>query len=346
MVLFTLILAPLLLLLLFLIVRPKPIIIPIKNRHVFISGGSSGIGLALAQKAVSEGARVSLLARSLHKLEEAQKSIREAHGVDVAIFSADVRDHNAVERAVAESGPIDVLVVNQGIFVPGAVENQASDVIKSVIDVNLTGSFNVIKAALPWMKKRKDGAPASIALMSSQAGQIDFRVGKQVGIYGYSAYSATKFGLRGLAEALQQELISDNIHVSVIYPPDTQTPGFEQGISSSTNRIVVLIRIITFGCFAERKIRPELAGMIMGSGGGALSAEEVAKKSLDGIKSGSFSIWFNLEGYMLGFSGAGFSPQTSFPVAFLEIVFAGLSRLAALFIVWSWYRIIQKKHAN
>ncbi|KAK8585820.1 hypothetical protein V6N13_050790 [Hibiscus sabdariffa] len=316
MVLFTLILAPLLLLLLFLIVRPKPIIIPIKNRHVFISGGSSGIGLALAQKAVSEGARVSLLARSLHKLEEAQKSIREAHGVDVAIFSADVRDNNAVERAVAESGPIDVLVVNQGIFVPGALENQASDVIKSVIDVNLTGSFNVIKAALPWMKNRKDGAPASIALMSSQAGQV--------GIYGYSAYSATKFGLRGLAEALQQELISDNIHVSVIYPPDTQTPGFEQ----------------------ERKIRPELAGIIMGSGGGALSAEEVAKKSLDGIKSGSFSIWFNLEGYMLGFSGAGFSPQTSFPVAFLEIAFAGLSRLAALFFVWSWYRIIQKKHAN
>ncbi|KAK8623871.1 hypothetical protein V6N13_065233 [Hibiscus sabdariffa] len=317
MVLFTLILATLLLLLLlFLIVRPKPVSIPIKNRHVFISGGSSGIGLALAQKAVSEGARVSLLARSLHKLKEAQKSIREVYGVDVAIFSADVRDHSAVERAVAESGPIDVLVVNQGIFVPGALENQASEVIKSVINVNLTGSFNVITAALPSMKNRKDGAPASIALMSSQAGQV--------GIYGYSAYSATKFGLRGLAEALQQELISDNIHVSVIYPPDTQTPGFEQ----------------------ERKIRPELAGIIMGSGGGALSAEEVAKKSLDGIKSGSFSIWFNLEGYMLGFSGAGFSPQTSFPVAFLEIVFAGLSRLAALFFLWSWYRIIQKKHAN
>ncbi|KAB2083982.1 hypothetical protein ES319_A05G303900v1 [Gossypium barbadense] len=70
MFLFTLLLAPFLLLLLYFIVRPEPVTIPIKKRHVFITGGSSGIGLALAQKAVSEGARVSLLSRSLHKLEE------------------------------------------------------------------------------------------------------------------------------------------------------------------------------------------------------------------------------------------------------------------------------------
>lgn len=52
----------------------------------------------------------------------------------------------------------------------------------------------------------------------------------QVGVYGYTAYSASKFGLRGLAEALQQEVIADNIHVSLIFPPDTETPGLEEGI--------------------------------------------------------------------------------------------------------------------
>ncbi|XWS66273.1 hypothetical protein CRYUN_Cryun05aG0185300 [Craigia yunnanensis] len=106
MFLFTLLLAPFLLLLLYFIVRPQPVIIPIKNRHVFITGGSKGIGLALAQKAVSEGARVSLLARSLDKLEEAQKSIRLDYGVDVAIFAVDVRDYDAVKRAVVDSGPL------------------------------------------------------------------------------------------------------------------------------------------------------------------------------------------------------------------------------------------------
>ncbi|XVF82854.1 hypothetical protein PTKIN_Ptkin16aG0083700 [Pterospermum kingtungense] len=167
-----LLLAPFLLLLLHFIVRPKPVKIPIKNCHVFITGGSSGIGLALAQKAVSEGARVSILARSLQKLKEAQKSIRLAHGVDVAIFAVDVRDYDAVERAIVDSGPIDVLVVNQGIFVPQELVKQGLDEIKSMIDVNLVGSFNVIKAALPMMRNRKDHKPVSIALMSSLAGPV------------------------------------------------------------------------------------------------------------------------------------------------------------------------------
>lgn len=55
----------------------------------------------------------------------------------------------------------------------------------------------------------------------------------QVGIYGYTAYSASKFGLRGMAEALQQEIIADNIHVSLIFPPDTETPGFVEGLKSN-----------------------------------------------------------------------------------------------------------------
>lgn len=171
---FALLLAPvlLLLLLIYFIVRPRPVNIPIKGRHVFITGGSKGIGLALAQRAVLEGARVSLLARSLPNLEEAQKSIRLTYGIDVAIFSADVRDYDAVQRAAVEAGPIDVLVVNHGVFLNQELEKQGLDVVKLMIDVNLMGSFNVIKAALPLMKGRKDRHPAAISLMSSQAGQV------------------------------------------------------------------------------------------------------------------------------------------------------------------------------
>jgi 3-dehydrosphinganine reductase len=208
-----------------LIVRPRPIKIPIKSRHAFITGGSSGIGLALAHRAASEGARVSILARSGSKLEEAKKSIQLATGVEVATFSADVRDYDAVSKAIDESGPIDVLIVNQGVFTAKELVKHSPEDVKFTIDVNLVGSFNVIKAALPAMKARKDRGPASISLVSSQAGQV--------GVYGYAAYSASKFGLQGLAQALQQEVISDDIHVTLIFPPDTNTPGFEEGKKAS-----------------------------------------------------------------------------------------------------------------
>ncbi|KAL5541636.1 hypothetical protein UlMin_009346 [Ulmus minor] len=304
-----------LLLLLYLIVRPRPVRIPIKNRHVFITGGSSGIGLALAHRAAAEGARVSILARSLNKLEEAKESIRLATGIDVAVFAADVRDYEALRKAAEEAGPIDVLVVNQGVFVPQELEKQDLDEVKFMLDVNLMGSFNMIKAALPEMKNRGNRGPASIALMSSQAGQV--------GIYGYTAYSASKFGLRGLAEALQQELIGDDIHISLIFPPDTDTPGFVE----------------------ENKVRPQVTNIIAASSG-AMKADEVARKALNGIKSGGFIIPCNFEGFLLSIATAGFSPQRSFVMAFVEVVAAGLIRVATLFFQWNWYGSIEKWHAQ
>ncbi|XP_062087787.1 3-dehydrosphinganine reductase TSC10A-like [Humulus lupulus] len=304
-----------LLIFLYLIVRPRPVKIPIKNRHVFITGGSSGIGLALAHRAALEGARVSILARSLDKLKEAKESIRLATGIDIAIFAVDVREYDAVQMAVEEAGPIDVLVVNQGVFVPQELENQDLDEVRFMVDVNLIGSFNMIKAALPGMKNRGNRGPGSIALMSSQAGQV--------GIYGYTAYSASKFGLRGLAEALQQELISQDIHVSLIFPPDTDTPGMAE----------------------EIKKRPQLTSIIAAASG-VMGANEVAKKALDGIKCGSFIIPCNFEGLLLSIATAGLSPQRSFLMAFVEVFTTGLIRVAALCFQWTWYTSIEKWHAQ
>ncbi|MED6219720.1 3-dehydrosphinganine reductase tsc10a [Stylosanthes scabra] len=113
-----------LLVFLYFIVRPHPVKIPIKKRHVFITGGSSGIGLALAHRAAAEGARVSFMARSESKLEEARNSIKMATGVEVAAFAADVRDYEAVKKAVDEAGPIDVLLLNHGVFVALELEKQ------------------------------------------------------------------------------------------------------------------------------------------------------------------------------------------------------------------------------
>ncbi|XP_019175958.1 PREDICTED: 3-dehydrosphinganine reductase TSC10A-like isoform X2 [Ipomoea nil] len=309
-ILLTVIPFSLLLLFLFLIVRPRPVRIPIKNRHVFITGGSSGIGLALAHRAASEGARqVSILARKTSKLEDAKREIRLATGCEVAAFSADVRDYEAVKKAVEEAGPIDVLICNHGVFIPQELDTQELEEVKLMIDVNLIGTFHLIKAALPGMKNRAERGPGSIAIMSSQAGQV--------GIYGYTAYSASKFGLRGMAEALQQEIIGDDIHVSLIFPPDTETPGFAE----------------------ENKRRPELTSILAASSG-SMKAEEVAQKSVDGIKSGSFVVPCNFEGFLLSIATAGLSPQRSFLMAFVEVIGAGLLRIAALCFQWNWYQCI------
>ncbi|XP_040985750.1 3-dehydrosphinganine reductase TSC10A-like [Juglans microcarpa x Juglans regia] len=314
---FLLLLLPLsLFLFLYLIVRPRPVRIPIKNRHVFITGGSSGIGLALAHQVASEGARVSILARSLDKLEEAKKAIQLATGIEAAVFAADVRDYDAISRAVEKAGPIDVLIVNQGVFIPQELERQELDEVRFMLDVNLMGTFNMIKAALPAMKlHRRDRGPASIALVSSQAGQV--------GIYGYTAYSASKFGLRGLAEALQQEVIADDIHVSLIFPPDTDTPGLVE----------------------ENKRRPQLTSIIAASSG-SMKAEEVAKRAISGIKSGGFIIPCNFEGLLLSIATAGLSPQRSFLMAFVEVVAAGIVRFVGLCFQWNWYGSIEKWHAQ
>nr|GEW95346.1 3-dehydrosphinganine reductase TSC10A-like [Tanacetum cinerariifolium] len=335
-----------------LITRPRATSIPIKSRHVFITGGSSGIGLALAKHSASEGARVTILARDLHKLQEAKTSIRLSTGIDVGVISADVTDYEAVKEAVESVGPIDVLICNQGVFVAHEIEKQEIKEVKEMIDVNLIGTFNLVKAALPGMKNRTDRKPVSIAFMSSQAGQV--------GIYGYTAYSASKFGLRGLAEALQQEVIADDIHVSLIFPPDTDTPGFAE----------------------ENKRKPRLTSIIAASSG-AMQADEVAKKALNGIISGSFFVpglgmealrsgmhnrnrtWMYTAAanaqeshilnvrpkvlalvFLLSIATVGLSPQRSYLMAFVEVISAGILRIAGLCFQWTWYGSIEKWHAQ
>ncbi|KAJ6814959.1 putative 3-dehydrosphinganine reductase TSC10A [Iris pallida] len=156
------------------LIRPRPTKVPLKGRHVLITGGSSGIGLALARLSAGAGARVSIVARGRARLDEAVESIRLATGVEAAAFSADVRDYEAVRKAVEEAGPVDVLICNHGVFTPQELEVQELEEVRFMVEVNLMGTFHLIKAALPAMKRRakETGLPASIAIMSSQAGQV------------------------------------------------------------------------------------------------------------------------------------------------------------------------------
>ncbi|GAB2275383.1 hypothetical protein Dimus_010143 [Dionaea muscipula] len=305
------------LLLLYFVVRPRHVRVPIKGRHIFITGGSSGIGLALAHAAAAEGAsKVSILARDPKKLEDAKEEIRRLTGVEAATFSVDVRDFDAVRVAVEEAGPIDVLVCNHGLFAAQELERQQLSEVRSIIDANLMGTIHLIKAALPSMKiNRKDRGPASIAIVSSQIGQM--------GIYGYAAYCSTKFGLRGLAEALQQEVIAHDVYVSLIFPPDTETPGLIQ----------------------DRRCRPHITKFICASSS-TMTADEVAKISINGIKRGRFVVICNLFGFLLSITTAGCCPQTSYVMTFIEVVAAGAGRLLILFYQRTFYDYIKKWHAQ
>jgi 3-dehydrosphinganine reductase len=95
----------------------------------------------------------------------------------------------------------------------------------------------------------------------------------------------------------------------------------------------------------ETEIRPQLTSIIAASSG-AMKADEVAKKALNGIKSGSFIIPCNFEGLLLSITTAGLCPQRSFLMAFVEIVAAGITRFAALCFQWNWYESIEKWHAK
>lgn len=189
-------------------------------QHAIITGGSSGIGKAVAKLLAQQGANLTLIARDRSKLELARQEI-EAVRVNpsqkVNIATADVAEGesitSAIEQAIAILGAPRILITSAGMVHPGYFAEIPLDIFEKTMAVNYFGSLYSIKAALPSMVEQQQG---QIVLVSSGAGLI--------GIYGYTSYCPSKFALRGLAESLRGELKPQGISVSVVYPPDTDTP--------------------------------------------------------------------------------------------------------------------------
>jgi 3-dehydrosphinganine reductase len=189
-----------------------------QRAHMVVTGGSSGIGEAVALQAVQRGAQVTLIARNAERLDEAADRIRAAaRQAVVGVISADVADQGAITAAIdlarTERGPIDALVCSAGITRPGRFLELDDDVFRSMIDVDYYGTLWPVRAVAPSMVQRGSG---SIVGVSSAAGLV--------GVYGYSAYGAAKFAVRGLLESLRTELSPDGVHVGCAFPPDVDTP--------------------------------------------------------------------------------------------------------------------------
>ncbi len=229
----------------------------LKDALLVITGGSSGIGLALAQLAAQEGARVALVARRREKLEAALASLP---GEDHRIYPCDVADAEAVahmaEQVQQDMGTPDWVVNSAGITHPGYFWELPVEVFHQLMEVNYYGTVHVCKAFVPAMMARGSGHVVNI---SSVAGFL--------GVFGYTAYSGSKFAVWGFSDTLRAELKPKGVQVHIVFPPDTDTPQLHY----------------------EMPLKPPET-KILAETGGLLSAEAVAKETIKGVLKGRYVI--------------------------------------------------------
>ena len=186
-----------------------------------ITGGSSGIGLGAAKRLTQDGARVVIAARDASRLERARQELEAEcrQGATISVVVVDVRSDSSVEgcleSTIAALGGLDLLLVSAGEAHAGRFTETPPEVARALMETNYFGAVRTARAALPHLT----ASHGHVSFVSSMAGIA--------AIYGYTAYGASKFALSGFAESLRQELKPLGVSVSVLFPPDTDTPQLE-----------------------------------------------------------------------------------------------------------------------
>jgi NAD(P)-dependent dehydrogenase (short-subunit alcohol dehydrogenase family) len=197
----------------------------LSGKVAVVTGGSRGIGFAIAEALLARGASVAITGRDETQLDAAQKELANAAGSRIHAVRADARDAadaaTTISSAIKRFGGLDILVNNAGVGVFAPVADM--DIVQwhDVIETNLSGVFFCCHAAIPAMRQRGGGWIVNI---SSLAGKNAFTSG--------AAYCASKAGLNAFSEALMQEVRYDNIRVSYVMPGSVST-GFARGTSPS-----------------------------------------------------------------------------------------------------------------
>jgi 3-dehydrosphinganine reductase len=234
------------------------------RKNILITGGSSGIGLALAKQLAGLGSHVWLVARGQERLQSALTELEACRIAPEQRFGftptdlCDPREAAEVVRQVTQAiGAPDLLVNSAGIVEPGCFADLSLDDFHSQMEVNYFATVYVTRAVLPAMRERGSGSIVNIASMAAV-----------MGVYGYTAYAGSKFAVRGFTEALRSELKPLGIHVMLVYPPDTDTPQL---------------------AYDQQKKPPETAA-ISATASKVFSPEVVAGEIIKGIQRRRFSV--------------------------------------------------------
>ena len=277
----------------------------INNSIVLITGGSSGLGLAIAEQLLQRGCKlVILLARGIDKLENAKLLLTEMYGEGkVAIQPADVTNYKQVTEvcAVLESDDMipDYVFCCAGASNPGFFLEQDHTTFESGMKLNYMGTFNVAHAiSKTWLMREKRAR--KIIFISSTLGLM--------GMTGYTQYAPTKFAIRGLAECLRQELKPYDIGVHIYYVSTINTPGFEQ----------------------ENLTKPRVTKILEGVEGSDASAENRAKALIKGLERGDFVITSDFLTDTIYNIGRGMSFPNS------PLILGSLLGLISPFASWIW----------
>jgi short-subunit dehydrogenase len=171
------------------------------GRTALVTGASGGLGQAIARALAARGADVVLSARQVDVLESLAAEIRGR------VVPCDLADRAAVAQLAEAAGPVDVLVANAGVSIAGRVERSSVDEIDRVLDVNLRAPIVLARLLCEGMAERGGG---HIVFISSLNGKL--------GTPRTSLYAATKFGLRGFAQSLREDLRPNGVGVSTVFP--------------------------------------------------------------------------------------------------------------------------------
>lgn len=227
------------------------------RKKVLITGGSSGIGKAAALILARSGADVCIAARNRTRLENAQTEIASQKirsDQRICVWTLDVADKQqifqAVPKIIENLEGLDILINNAGASHPGYVNKLPAEAWENLMRVNYFGALHVTRACLSHFMRQRSGHIVNVA------STLGF-----MGIFGYGAYTASKFALAGFSECLRQDLLAYNISVSVVYPPDTDTPLWHE----------------------ENRIKPPETGILSGKIR-AMHPDKVAEMMLRGIR--------------------------------------------------------------
>lgn len=189
-----------------------------RGKVVYITGGSSGIGLAAARLVVKAGGKVAISARGKERLDAALAELKAlGPDVDAIAIACDVSNpedsRRAARETIAHFGHCDVVIANAGVAHCMKLTDTEDEVFERMMRINYLGTVHTVRAFVPHLIERRSGR---VGIVSSLLGFM--------GTFGYAAYAPSKFAQVGFAECIRQELLEYDVGVTILYPPDTDTP--------------------------------------------------------------------------------------------------------------------------